>query len=75
MNCPKGSIFDLILDVRKNSKTYGKLFSIELNERNKWSIVIPPGVAHGYQTLKKNSLVYYFTSSYYEKNMTMVLTH
>ena len=67
VHCSKGKIFDIIVDMRKKSKTYGKYLSYELSENNSNSIIIPPGVAHGYQTLSNNKQVYYFTSALYAK--------
>lgn len=64
----KGSIFDVCLDLRKNSKTFGKFFSITLSEKNKLSIYIPRGFAHGFCSLENNSVIYYKNSNYYSKN-------
>ena len=52
----KGEIFDVAVDIRKNSKTFGKHFSIRLNDKNCTSVFIPPGFAHGFYTLKKEIL-------------------
>ena len=52
----KGEIFDVAVDMRKNSKTFGQHFSIKLNEKNCSSVFIPPGFAHGFLTLKKKIL-------------------
>ena len=53
----KGEIFDVAVDLRKNSKSYGKHFSIRLSEKNCTSVFIPPGVAHGFLALKKENIV------------------
>ena len=53
INVVKGKIFDVAVDLRKNSKTYGKHFSIILSEKNCKSLFIPPGFAHGFQTSGK----------------------
>ena len=63
----KGKIFDVALDLRKNSKTYGKYFSIILSEKNSTSIFIPPGFAHGFCSLDKESLILYGMSNYRSK--------
>ena len=55
----KGEIFDVAVDMRKNSKTFGKHFSIKLNENNCSSVFIPPGFAHGFLTLKNENIVCY----------------
>ena len=55
----KGRIYDLVLDLRKNSNTYGKYFSIILSEKNSKSLYIPPGFAHGFLSLDKENIVCY----------------
>ena len=64
----KGSIFDVVVDLRKNSKTFGKHFSIILNKTKYTSIYIPEGFAHGFCGLDKENIVYYGCSKYREKN-------
>ena len=54
----KGKIFDVSVDLRKNSKTFGKYFSCILSEKNSKSIFIPPGFAHGFLALEKKKLYY-----------------
>ncbi|KLI21935.1 dTDP-4-dehydrorhamnose 3,5-epimerase [Brachyspira hyodysenteriae] len=63
VRCIKGCIFDVIIDIRKNSSTYGQKFCIELSEENNNMLYIPPYVAHGFQTLKDDTIVSYFLSS------------
>ena len=65
ITCISGKIFDVAIDLRKNSKTYRKWFSIELKENDNLLICIPKGFAHGYQSLVNNSLIQYFVSEYY----------
>ena len=60
----KGRIFDIALDLRKNSKTYGKYFSCFLSEKNSSSIYIPPGFAHGFQALDKENYIIYNCTKY-----------
>ena len=64
----KGRIFDVALDLRKNSKTFGKYFSINLSHKSYSSIYIPEGFAHGFCSLDKENIVYYGCSNYREKN-------
>ena len=64
----EGSIIDLCLDLRKNSKTFGKIFKTVLSEKNRKSIFIPKGFAHGYFTLNKFNLVYFQNSTYRAKS-------
>ena len=60
----KGEIFDVTVDIRKNSKTFGKFFSIRLSEKNCTSIFVPPGFAHGFLTLKKENIICYSCTEY-----------
>ena len=60
----KGSIFDAVVDLRRNSKTFGQSFSIILSEKNCKSLYIPPGFAHGFQSLHKENLVLYSCTQY-----------
>ncbi len=59
VKCIKGRIFDVIVDLRKNSKTFKNWISVELSESNHKILYIPKGFAHGFQTLEDNSEVHY----------------
>ena len=61
----KGKIFDVVVDLRKKSKTFGKHFSIVLSENNCKSFYVPEGFAHGYYCLQKENIIYYRLSNYY----------
>ena len=63
----KGKIFDLVVDLRKNSKTYGKKFSITLSDKNAKSLFIPAGFAHGFCGLEKENIVLYGCTNYRSK--------
>ena len=63
----KGKIFDVALDLRKNSKTFGKVFKCILSEKNDKSIYIPPGFAHGFCSLDKENYVIYSCTKYRDK--------
>tara|TARA_R100000008_G_scaffold54117_1_gene32965 strand:+ start:1185 stop:1715 length:531 start_codon:yes stop_codon:yes gene_type:complete len=65
VSCIKGSILDVAVDIRKESKTFGKWVSAELNEYNSHQLWIPKGFAHGYRTLEDNTVVSYKTDQYY----------
>ena len=60
----KGKILDVAVDLRKNSQTFGKTFSIILSEKNCRGIYIPPGFAHGFQTMDKENIVCYSCTEY-----------
>ena len=60
----KGRIFDIALDLRKGSKTFGKYYSCILSENNSKSIYIPPGFAHGFCALDKENYIIYSCTQY-----------
>ena len=60
-----GSITDVVVDLRKKSKTYSKYFKIFLSENNKKQIFIPAGFAHGYITHEPKTIVHYKVDNYY----------
>lgn len=63
-----GKILDIAVDIRKNSKTYGKYFSYILSSESNQSIFIPKGFAHGYLTLSETAIINYKVDFYYNKN-------
>lgn len=63
-----GCILDVCVDIRKRSKTYGKCFSIELNENKGQYLYIPKGFAHGFLSLQDGSIVNYAQTSCYNKD-------
>lgn len=67
VTCIKGSIFDVAIDLRKEAKTYLKFFSIQLDQTNRLSLMIPPGFAHGFQVLEEDSQIIYTHSKEYNK--------
>ncbi len=64
----KGKIFDVAVDLRKNSKTYLKYFGCELSDKNNISIYIPPGFAHGFYSYDRENIVSYGCTNYRHKN-------
>ena len=60
----KGKIFDVMVDLRSKSKTYGQYFSIVLSDKNCKSVFIPEGFAHGFLTLGNENIVSYNCTSY-----------
>lgn len=65
VQCLSGAIYDVAIDLRENSPTYGQFFGLELSEKNKKILFVPKGFAHGFQTLTDNCLVQYFMSEFY----------
>ena len=63
----KGAVLDAVVDIRKKSPTYGQSFSHELNEQNKTMLWIPPGFAHGFLTLKDQTIFSYKCTQVYNK--------
>ena len=63
----KGSVFDVAVDIRKNSETYGKWFGVELNESNKTMMYIPEGFGHGFLTLAEDTIFSYKCTNIYNK--------
>ena len=61
----KGKILDCVIDLRKNSKTYGKTYKIILSEKNGIALYIPRGFAHAYFSYEKENIIYYKLDNYY----------
>ena len=66
VNVLKGKILDCVIDLRKNSKTFGKTFKIILSDKNCLSLYIPEGFAHAYFSFEKLNIVYYKLTNYYK---------
>lgn len=62
-----GEIFDVIVDIRKNSRSFGYCYSFTLSSDNLNSLWVPPGFAHGFLTLSKKSIVLYKLTDFYSK--------
>tara|TARA_B100000963_G_C22615725_1_gene667234 strand:- start:1671 stop:2204 length:534 start_codon:yes stop_codon:yes gene_type:complete len=65
VNVVKGKILDIVIDLRKNSKTFGKVYSIILSKKNALGLFIPAGFAHGYYSFDKENIIYYKLDNYY----------
>ncbi len=68
VRCIKGEVFDVLVDIRKDSDTYGEWSSIVLNKQNKLQLWIPEGFVHGFLSLKDFSEVLYKTNEYWHKD-------
>ncbi len=61
----RGRIWDVAVDLRRGSATFGKYVAVELTEDNKWQFFIPRGFAHGFSVLSEEAVVQYKCDSYY----------
>ena len=61
----KGRVLDVVVDIRKNSPTFGKHVSIELSEKTKHQLFVPKGFAHGFVVLEKDTVIAYKVDNYY----------
>lgn len=69
VRCLKGSLYDVIVDLREQSPTFGQSFGTTLSSENGCMMYVPEGFAHGFLTLEDNTEVLYFVSEYYSKEM------
>ena len=69
IKCIKGKVFDTVVDLRKNSKTYKKFISINLTDKNNKSILLPKGCANAFLTLTDDTIVLYYTDNYYNRKL------
>ena len=73
VRCIYGSIFDVIVDIRQTSKSFGEWFGIEMNATNNYQLWIPPGFAHGFLALTKDSIVLYKVDKFRNQNYERIL--
>ncbi len=66
VKCIRGRVLDVLLDLRKRSPTFLRYATVELSAENRTAVYVPPGVAHGFQTLVNDSELIYHHSNYYE---------
>lgn len=66
VRCTRGAMFDVVLDLRPESPTYGAWHGVELTGDNGCMLYLPEGCAHGYQTLEADTEMHYMTSAFYE---------
>jgi dTDP-4-dehydrorhamnose 3,5-epimerase len=69
ISCTRGSAFDVAVDLRDDSPTYGRWTAVELSRDNLRSIYIPPGCAHGFQTLEDDTELLYLISKRYDASL------
>lgn len=68
VRCVKGKIYDVAVDLRKNSKTFGQYVKVELSEENKQMLFIPEGFAHGFVVLSNEAEILYKVNKEYAPN-------
>lgn len=73
LSVARGAVLDVAVDIRKDSKFYGKHFSIILSEENKTMFWVPPGFAHGFLALEDNTLFMYKCTREYNKESERVI--
>ena len=64
----EGTILDVVVDLRKGSPSFGRVFSIELSADNKKQLLVPQGFAHGYSVLSATAEVFYKCDNFYNKS-------
>jgi dTDP-4-dehydrorhamnose 3,5-epimerase len=65
VRCTRGSVFEVLVDLRSGSETYGRWYGIEVTAENGRMLYVPPGCAHASQTLEDDSEIYYLASAKY----------
>ena len=75
VRCINGAVYDIIVDIRKNSPTFLKWVGVELSAKNMQMILIPEGFAHGFQTLEDYSEMLYLHTTYYEPDFEGALNY
>lgn len=68
VRCTQGSVFDVGVDLRTGSKTFGQWFGVELSARNRKQIYIPVGFAHGFVTLSESAEIQYKQTGFYDRS-------
>ncbi|MBI2327848.1 dTDP-4-dehydrorhamnose 3,5-epimerase [Candidatus Curtissbacteria bacterium] len=73
VRCSQGKVFDVAVDMRKSSRTFGRWFGVELSGDNKKQLYIPAGFAHGYQVLSDWAEVFYKQTEYWNAEAEVTL--
>ena len=71
----QGSVLDVVVDLRKEEPTFGQYYAIELNAENQKSLFVPRGMAHGFLTLKDETIFTYSCDNYYNKEAERTLNY
>jgi len=75
IRCIKGSIWDVIVDIREKSSTFGKWYGQELNSTKRNMMYVPKGFAHGFISLEENCEIIYLNSEFYEPSSEITLSY
>ena len=75
VNVLKGKILDVVIDLRKRSKTFGKSFKIILSKENAISLFIPRGFAHAYYSFEDENIIYYKLDNFYKPKYEHGIIH
>ena len=67
VGCLQGEVFDVVVDIRRGSPTYGKSFALTLNDKTRTMLYIPEGFAHGFYVLSEEAQVIYYCTSFYSQ--------
>jgi dTDP-4-dehydrorhamnose 3,5-epimerase len=73
VSCLQGAIFDVAIDLRPDSTTFGNWMSLEINALNSLHVVLPKGVAHGFQTLSSSCVVHYVLTNSFSPKHSMTI--
>ncbi len=75
IQCVKGSIYDVLIDLRTYSETYNRWISFDLDDKNNSILYIPIGIAHGFQTLEDNTTVLYYMNQEYHPECAKTINY
>jgi dTDP-4-dehydrorhamnose 3,5-epimerase len=75
VRCTRGALFDVAIDLRPDSNTFCQWYGTELNDDNRTALLIPPGFAHGFQTLSDDTEVHYLMSAAYAPESAVGVRH
>ena len=75
VRCTKGSIYDVVVDLRPDSPTFKQWFGVELSEENATMLYVPKGFAHGYLALEDHTEVTYFVTQFYNSEAESGVRH
>lgn len=73
VQCIKGSVYDVVIDLRDGSLTEGKWISTELSDKNYDMLYIPKGFAHGFQTLEDDTIILYYMDEFYYSEYSKII--